>query len=230
MAAVRSSPASRLTRERIVAAVARLLEDAGVDAVSTRTIGEALGVHPTALYRHFRDIDELLREAADKILAGVAESVPGPGSGDSLEAAAELSRRVRAVLLAHPGAARIAASGPSRMAHERAITEKLLGLLAVTGLPEPEVALAYHALIEFTVGSAAIDSIDPALTGAQVDERHRSWRAAYMAASPQDFPHSVRFAASLYPSLDEQYEYGLAVMIAGLRERIGASTGRPPVS
>ena len=47
--------------------------------MSTRTIGEALDVHPTALYRHFRDMDELLREAADGILAGLADGLGGDG-------------------------------------------------------------------------------------------------------------------------------------------------------
>ncbi len=75
----RSSSTERLTRARIVAAVTDLLEHGGVDAVSTRTIGEALDVHPTALYRHFRDMDELLREAADGILAGLADGLGGDG-------------------------------------------------------------------------------------------------------------------------------------------------------
>jgi len=77
----RSSPSERLTRAKIVAAVTELLEHGGVDAVSTRTIGEALDVHPTALYRHFRDMDELLREAADGILAGLADGIRDPADG-----------------------------------------------------------------------------------------------------------------------------------------------------
>src|SRR4029450_7643266 len=68
-----TTPSVRLTRAKIVAAVSELLERGGVDAGSTRTGGEALTVHPTALYRHFRDMDELLREAADGILAGLAD-------------------------------------------------------------------------------------------------------------------------------------------------------------
>ena len=77
----RSPSTERLTRARIVAAVTDLLEHGGVDGVSTRTIGEALDVHPTALYRHFRDMDELLREAADGILAGIADEVRAAPDG-----------------------------------------------------------------------------------------------------------------------------------------------------
>jgi AcrR family transcriptional regulator len=223
----RSSSAERLTRARIVAAVTDLLEHGGVDAVSTRTIGEALDVHPTALYRHFRDMDELLREAADGILAGIADGVRDPadrtagdGPGDAIDAVAELGRRLRAVLMSHPGAARVMASGPARMPNERALTEKMLGLLSEAGLPDAEVTLAYHAVIEYVVGSAAIDTAGTADSPAEVEARHRVWRAAYFAAPPDEFPHTTRLAALLYPSLDEQFAFGIQVLIAGLRQRV----------
>jgi TetR/AcrR family tetracycline transcriptional repressor len=219
----RSSSAERLTRAKIVAAVTDLLEHGGVDAVSTRTVGEALDVHPTALYRHFRDMDELLREAADGILAGLADEGrdrADHAGEDALDAVAALGRRLRAVLMSHPGAARVMASGPARMPNERALTERMLGLLSEAGLPDPEVTLAYHALIEYVVGSAAIDTAGAAGAPADVEARHRLWRAAYFAAAPADFPHTTRLAALLYPSLDEQFEFGVGLLIAGLRQRV----------
>lgn len=234
----RSSSTERLTRARIVAAVTDLLEHGGVDAVSTRTIGEALDVHPTALYRHFRDMDELLREAADGILAGIADGVgdlaggagqadgaaQADGTVDALHAVAELCRRLRAVLMSHPGAAQVMASGPARMPNERALTEKMLGLLSEAGLPDAEVTLAYHAVIEYVVGSAAIDTAGTADSSAEVEARHRVWRAAYFAAPPDEFPHTTRLAALLYPSLDEQFEFGIEALIAGLRQRVTSRT------
>lgn len=214
-----SPTVARLTRERIVEAVTGLLEDAGVEAVSTRTIGEALQVHPTALYRHFRDMDELLREAADGILAGVVGAGSSSDQPEGLDAAAGLCRRLREVLLAHPGAARVVASGPSRFANERAITERLLALLDESQLKHHDVTPAYHALIGFTVGWAALDASDPEPSVEDVSARHRTWRASYLAASPADFPATVKFASQLYPSLDEQFEFGLELILSGLRER-----------
>ncbi len=214
---------SRLTRERILAAATDLLESSGADGVTTRTIGQALDVHPTALYRHFRDMDELLREAADGILAGVAEPTSSEDGADNLDAAALLCHRIRSVLLAHPGAARVVASGPSRMTNERAITERLLGLLGDSGLPEAEVTRAYHALIEFTVGSAAVDAAYLGESHDEEEARHRSWRADYFAASPTDFPQTTHFAAALYPAMDEQFRYGLDLIVLGLRQRFGTN-------
>lgn len=222
----RSGAPGRLTRERIVAAVTDLRENGGIEAVSTRTVGEALDVHPTALYRHFRDMDELLREAADVILVGAvaaAELRDGAAAAhDDLDRAASLCREVRSVLMTHPGAARVMAGGPSRMVNERAVTERLLSLLAGAGLPEADVGPAYHALVEYAVGSAAIDALEDERSPEASEIRHRTWRADYLAASPSDYPATTRFAAQLYPDVEAQFEFGLALMISALRARVAA--------
>ncbi len=210
----------RLSRDKIIAAVTELLESEGVDAVSTRTIGEALNVHPTALYRHFRDMDELLREAADSIMAGLVDRMPTVGEGAGLDGASAVCRDLRQVLMTHPGAARVMASGPSRMENERAFTERLLGLLGEAGLSDEDTVFGYHALVEFTVGSAAIDALEPAPSSDEEAARHRRWRADYLTASPDVFPQTVRLANELYPSMSEQFEFGLDLLIAGLRQRV----------
>jgi len=229
---------AQLTRERIVAAVVTLLERDGVDALSTRTVGEALGVHPTALYRHFRDMDELVREAADHVLAGLlddpdadpavdggATRAPGAAAEADAEAAlaevVTLCRRLRVALMTRPGAARVMAPGPSRKPNERALTERMLALLVRSGLPPEQAALAYHALVEFVVGSAAIDSAvrSGGAQGQDEDEVHQQWRADYQSASPTEFPHTTALGAWLYPSQETQFQFGLDLIVEGLRRR-----------
>jgi AcrR family transcriptional regulator len=218
-----SGPRSaRLSRERIVAAVVELLETGGVDAVSTRAVGHALKVHPTALYRHFKDMDEVVREAADHILEGLALQVEAAHGRDPFDVLVELCVRLRVALLSHPGAASGVASGPSRMPHERALTERMLDLLARTGLSDEDVVLAYHAVIEYSVGSAAIDAPGRG-TDPDEDSRHRAWRADYLTASPEEFPVTVRLASLLYPDQDTQFRYGLQALVDGLRQRLPAA-------
>lgn len=215
----------RLNRDKIVAVVRELLEQEGITAVSTRTIGEALDVHPTALYRHFRDMDELLREAADSIMVDLVSDMPEPGSGAGLDGVEVLCRRLRATLMAYPGAARVMAPGPSRMENERALTERMLALLTAAGLSDKDAVYAYHALIEFTVGSAAIDSID---AGSAADEaaKHRTWRSDYLTRSPAEYPATSRLANDLYPPMEEQFDFGLTLLLDGLRQRALNPGGR----
>ena len=198
-----------------------LLETGGVDAVTTRTVGEALQVHPTALYRHFRDMDDLIREAADHILEGVADGVAMGDHADHLEIVRRLCLRLRAALMSHPGAASGVASGPSRKLHERVLTERMLDLLVRTGLSDEDVVLAYHALVEYTVGSSVIDAPGPA-TEPDEESRHRAWRADYLTAPPEEFPVTVRLASLMYPTQDAQFQYGLGLLVDGLRAKSGS--------
>ena len=42
-----------------------------------RSLGEAIGADPSAVYRHVRDKDELLRAVGDRLLQGVVDGLPG---------------------------------------------------------------------------------------------------------------------------------------------------------
>ena len=90
---------ARLSRERIVAALVELLEAGGVAAATTRSVGEALQVHPTALYRHFRDMDEVVREAADHILEGLADTTPVTTPKQAMDTVHLLCQRLRTALM-----------------------------------------------------------------------------------------------------------------------------------
>ena len=90
----RTSP---LSRESILDAATALLDE-GRQEFSLRELGEALGVHNTAFYRHFRNKNQLLLAAADLVLVDVtagADKTADPFDGVSL-----VCRAVRKALLA----------------------------------------------------------------------------------------------------------------------------------
>ncbi len=61
--------------ERILDAAARLLEDRGVEALSTRAVAERAGVSIGSLYRFFADVDDVLEAVARRYVAGLRESL-----------------------------------------------------------------------------------------------------------------------------------------------------------
>ncbi|WP_159837611.1 TetR/AcrR family transcriptional regulator [Nocardia sp. CY41] len=70
MAESRSSSASRHeTRERIVEVAARLLQEQGPDAVTTRAVARAAGMQAPTIYRFFEDKDALLDAVAEHVFA-----------------------------------------------------------------------------------------------------------------------------------------------------------------
>ncbi|WP_345801472.1 TetR family transcriptional regulator [Microbacterium sp. AZCO] len=65
---------ARLDRETIIAAALELASAPGVTTISFRELGGHLGVDPTAVYRHFRSKDELMRALLDHLaLLGIDE-------------------------------------------------------------------------------------------------------------------------------------------------------------
>src|SRR5262245_24788640 len=86
---------SQLNREAIIQASLRIAARGSADAFTVRRLGEELGTDPTAVYRHFRDKDELLLSVADRTLGEVLDGIPaGLGWKDRLRELAAGSLRV----------------------------------------------------------------------------------------------------------------------------------------
>lgn len=60
----------------IVDAALKLAQRPDVQAMSFRALGRELGADPTAVYRHFRDRNELVEACLDRLIGAVAGSVP----------------------------------------------------------------------------------------------------------------------------------------------------------
>lgn len=79
-------------RNALVGAAARLAEEGGPDAVTVRAAARAVGVTPTATYRHFANQAELLEAASqrafEELFADMAEYLAEvPEDGDPVERA-----------------------------------------------------------------------------------------------------------------------------------------------
>ncbi len=76
----------RLDRERILDAAAEIVGNEGLPALTMRRIGAELGADPTAVYRHFRNKQEMLTELANRLFATEAELDPDAPWQDRLRA------------------------------------------------------------------------------------------------------------------------------------------------
>jgi TetR/AcrR family tetracycline transcriptional repressor len=57
-----------LSDQRILKEALALVDEAGLDAPTTRALGHRLGVDATAVYRYFRNKDELINALGDRII------------------------------------------------------------------------------------------------------------------------------------------------------------------
>jgi AcrR family transcriptional regulator len=207
-----------LSRERIVECAAALISEHGAESMSARRLGEALGCDPSALYRHFADMGDLQREVGDHFLATVRVDAR---AGETWDAAVRrICIELRRVQLRQPRLAALVRAAPTRLTNELRITEALLRELDRGGFDPATAASAYHALIELTVGSAAIDADLAAEPAGMRRRTYQAWRRHYAALDPGEFPHSVVVASSLYEgTADDRFRSALDALLVGLSAR-----------
>ncbi|MEO8267856.1 MAG: TetR/AcrR family transcriptional regulator [Ilumatobacteraceae bacterium] len=197
----------------MTAAIA-VIGEVGSEQFSVRKLGDALDADPTAIYRHFRSKDELLRAIGDRSLSGVADDLPTSSWRACIR---ELSIRIRAANLAQPALASLVRGAPPRHRNELLITETMLGQLRAAGFDAVTAAEAYHAVIELTIGSATIDSTLASMAASERDQNYVEWRSDYAALDAEAFPHSVAMAASLYPgTADDRFAFAIDRLLDGL--------------
>ncbi|KAF1046818.1 TetR/AcrR family transcriptional regulator C-terminal domain-containing protein [Xylophilus sp.] len=143
---------TKLDRDVIVAEALALLDEVGLDAVSTRLLARRLGVEQPSLYWHFRRKAELLTAMAKAAMAPHA-AAPLPGPADDWR---EWFRgnwgSFRSALLMHRDGARLhAGTNPQGEDLSRALHK--MEFLIAAGLPERAVKTAMLTAGHFTVGS-----------------------------------------------------------------------------
>lgn len=212
----------RLSREAIVEAYLRIAEGQGHDGVNMRRLGRELGVDATAVYRYFRDKEEILAMAAAKLLSEVVGDVPETGSWRERLRALLLS--LRRVYLAHPNAL-LALQLTAPMLDEGYDNVDLaLALLRESGLPEDEIPLAFEALETYTIGGTVFDA-------RASDESLERWRRVYSGMPEGRFPNLANTGRRLYNDMEKAFRYGLELFLDAIeakahpREARTAATG-----
>jgi len=192
-----------LSRERIVAVAAALIDADGLATLSTRRLAAELGVRGPSLYHHFATKDEILDAVADAVMSKV--DVSFFGTHDWPEALRLWGSSYRAALTAHPNIVPYLAQGPGRRPAQLRIADAVYGGLVKAGWP-PARATHIGALMRYFVAGSALGSFargfieDPQLYAA-------------------DYPHltDAHRLAGHQASVDEgAFALGLDALITGL--------------
>lgn len=124
-----------LTPDRVVDAALALADEHGLEALTMRRLGAALGVEAMSLYRHVASKEALLDALADALVAGWTdhgddESAPPSAPEGWRSALAAIMHRAHRELLARPWSIELLAArayvGPARLRYAEAITAHLL--------------------------------------------------------------------------------------------------------
>lgn len=187
-----------MNRATVVTEALNLLDEVGLETVSTRRLAKRLGVEQPSLYYHFKTKKDLLAAMAEAAMAPHTEApLPSP-EDDWREWFLENSRSFRHTLLMRRDGARLHAGSTPTGDLDR--IRRKIAFLVASGVPERDAQMAMLAASRFTVGCVLEEQ-------AETD-----------TPNTEDLPDDV-------PVLDheEAFEAGLALILGGLDQRSTAS-------
>lgn len=214
-----------LSRDEVLAAALALIDADGVEALSMRRLGKALGRDPMRLYRHASSKDELLDGVVELVLSELA--VPAlQDVGDWEEALRRTAHAFRAIVLAHPHVVPLLVTRPlstplaMRPLGTLRPLEDLLELFIDAGFDGRGALHAYRLYIGFLYGHV-LNELQERVQ--DPDESDDLLRLGLYRLPVREFPRLRALAAELADydggrELDE----GLDVILAGLREQMKA--------
>lgn len=159
--AKRGRPAT-LSRELILEAAFRVVDATAMNDLTMSRLGRELDADPSAVYRHFRNKDELLLAMADVMLEESIEAYSSfPPSDDPVERLRRMCWTLRRSYLRRPGLARFVYFRFTGGEAEAASVRNLLRDMHELGYSDDESIAMARALAEMTLGhiSMTADSL-----------------------------------------------------------------------
>ncbi|MEZ0066227.1 AcrR family transcriptional regulator [Streptacidiphilus sp. MAP12-20] len=216
-----------LTRESILEAALRLCSPEGGGQLTFSRLGKELGADPTAVYRHFRDKDELVLALTDLVIrenAKLARAQLPEGSSDDWRTWLTVTAEsVRTAYLARPALAVLAAARTTASPAETSGVEEVIAVLHRAGLPVLEAAEYYRQLLDLTLAltqySAAFTCLGPDIHA----KDEAAWAVKYGMLPEEEFPllhQSAQRLTELYRDDTEVFRMTLETFLDGLAVRI----------
>ena len=196
----------KVDRRRILDTALELLNEVGVDALSTRAIAQRLGVQQPALYWHFKNKQALLEAMNGEILARASDARTPRPDETWQDFLSRNARGFRQALLSYRDGARVHAgteAAPDDLDHVEA---QILHLTAAGFSPGQALQL-FVAVSRFVVGCVLEEQASP-ITGSAQQARLDEAASAYPALAEAIAHYRVRGHEGLF-------EQGLALIVRG---------------
>lgn len=221
-----------LSRERIVGAAIELLDAEGVEGLSMRRLGGALGSGATSVYWHVKNKDDLISLAADEVHGEI--ELPDPGEVGWRAAAAAMAYGLREMFRRHAwivpvfGTHIVFGPGIARF------NDRFIAVFEAAGFAGSDLDRAGETVLAFVLGIAYADASEAAMNarlrrkGVNVEEYIKDVVASGREVAA-DFPRLLeRYDAQsndIRTAVSEQsFEFGLETVLDGLAARLAENS------
>ncbi|GIF21473.1 TetR/AcrR family tetracycline transcriptional repressor [Actinoplanes tereljensis] len=201
----------QLRRADVLRGARDLLDAEGLDGLTMRKLGAVLNVQAGALYWHFPGKQALLGAIADDLLAGVAEPPP---AGPWDQRLVTLAHKLRQALLGVRDGARLVAETFVTEPNTALAGRIGMRILMDAGLPAEQAAWTMFAVGHYVLGH----TIEEQAT------RPGSGRDAELAAQAAGDADLRELAAAISADPGRRFEFGLGLVLDGIRVRVGPRT------
>lgn len=219
-------PRDSLSRELIIEAAERVAHRDGLDRLTFQSIGKELEAHPTSVYRHFRDKDELVLELIDT-LRGRSYGGTLTETDDWRDDLRTVSKVIHDHYLKYPEFALEMASRTTRRPTEFATVEFALGALKRAGLNSADATLYLRAFGNMTRAMSAMEASMHALPPATRKADDLAWQVEYRSLPDDEYPHIAEVREELASISDPRaFDTALELMLDAIALRV-ESTKKP---
>lgn len=205
-----------LTRQRVLRAAVELADTGGLETLSMRKLGEAVGVEAMSLYNHVANKEDLLDGMIDLVFGEVELPTPGDGWRQAMR---QRALSMRLVLSRHRWAIGLMESrstpGPATLRHHDAV----LGCLREGGFSLTLTAHAVSVLDSYIYGFALQEKTLPFDTPEETAELAESIMSGF---GDGEYPYLAEIATDhvMRPgySYADEFAFGLDLILDGLQQ------------
>jgi TetR/AcrR family tetracycline transcriptional repressor len=209
-----------LTQDQVVKRAVDLMAEAGLEALTLRRLATELGVSAPTLYWHVRNKRQLLDLMAEALVARTGRTT-SPASGEPWWAwLAERARRQFQALTSHRDAALVVAGNRPTEATLPDV-EQVLGSLVAVGFPPAEALRIVLTIGNYVIGCA----VEHQAEATREPDPERDARLLEQAGALPNLRAAMAGLEGPGPAAGEaSFEYGLALLISGIRANHAALT------
>lgn len=216
-------PRGTLSQELIIKAAFRVADSAGMDKLTFQALGRELSAHPTAIYRHFRNKDELLLALIDALHEEALAHTPPP-TDDWAHDLMQIAIHTHDAFLRHPNVGALAAARTARRKNEFRSVERKLDCMRRAGLGDTDAARYYRVFADLVLAYSAMDASLAALPPEVRDADLRAWTTDYLTLPPDKYPNIARVSPQ-FCALDDPQNFVTAVQAVIEQVRTTARAG-----
>jgi AcrR family transcriptional regulator len=206
--------------DRIVTTALQIIDEQGADALSMRTLAQRLDSGTATLYRHFAGRADVVAHVVDRVFGSVELDAATLGTLTWQEACKAAAHTMFDALCRHRNVTPLLADDVPIGPNALVVRERMIAFLLDNGFPPALAARTYATLARYILGFAI------QLSSRRDEPDDAALAKIFHDLDPGQFPATVAVADSLPVPWEEEFAFGLDLLVDGLTQQLSRKAKR----